>query len=363
METRGIGHGDEAVAAGAAVHLTGLRKHYGEVRAVDGVDLTIAPGEVVALLGPNGAGKSTTVDLLLGLSTPDSGAVSVFGRTPADAVRNGMIGAMLQGGALLEDLTVGETVGMVAALHRKPMPVREALRRAGIEDLANRRATKLSGGQKQRVRFAVALVSDPDLLVLDEPTAAMDVGTRREFWKSMYAFTESGRTVLFATHYLEEAEEFADRVVLMRAGRIVADGSVAEVRALAGGRTIRAGVPGAAEAGGGGGGAPHPPRNRRGGGARATRGPPTPTRGRGGPRGGGGGGGGGPRGGRGGPPPPPGYELRGGRVAISSSDSDTTLRALMAAVPAVHDIEIGAVGLEGAFLTLTADETDQEHTR
>ncbi|MFD9964154.1 ABC transporter ATP-binding protein [Amycolatopsis sp. NPDC058986] len=315
METRRIGHGDEAVAAGAAVHLTGLRKHYGEVRAVDGVDLTIAPGEVVALLGPNGAGKSTTVDLLLGLSTPDSGAVSVFGRTPADAVRNGMIGAMLQGGALLEDLTVGETVGMVAALHRKPMPVREALRRAGIEDLANRRATKLSGGQKQRVRFAVALVSDPDLLVLDEPTAAMDVGTRREFWKSMYAFTESGRTVLFATHYLEEAEEFADRVVLMRAGRIVADGSVAEVRALAGGRTIRAGVPGAAEP--------------------VIAGLPAIT----------------------------GYELRGGRVAISSSDSDTTLRALMAAVPAVHDIEIGAVGLEGAFLTLTADETDQEHTR
>ncbi|MFE0027116.1 ABC transporter ATP-binding protein, partial [Amycolatopsis sp. NPDC059021] len=253
METRRIGHGDEAVAAGAAVHLTGLRKHYGEVRAVDGVDLTIAPGEVVALLGPNGAGKSTTVDLLLGLSTPDSGTASVFGRTPGDAVKNGMIGAMLQGGALLEDLTVGETVGMVAALHREPMPVREALRRAGIEDLANRRATKLSGGQKQRVRFAVALVSDPDLLVLDEPTAAMDVGTRREFWKSMYAFTESGRTVLFATHYLEEAEEFADRVVLMRAGRIVADGSVAEVRALAGGRTIRAGVPGAAEPGGGGG--------------------------------------------------------------------------------------------------------------
>ncbi|GAA4550990.1 ABC transporter ATP-binding protein [Amycolatopsis samaneae] len=314
MGTREISR-DPAVAAGAAVHLTGLRKHYGEVRAVDGVDLTIAPGEVVALLGPNGAGKSTTVDLLLGLSTPDSGTASVFGRTPFDAVRAGMIGAMLQGGALLEDLTVGETVGMVAALHHRPMPVREALRRAGIEDLANRRATKLSGGQKQRVRFAVALVSDPDLLVLDEPTAAMDVGTRREFWKSMYEFTDSGRTVLFATHYLEEAEEFADRVVLLRAGKIVADGSVAEVRALAGGRTIRAGVPGATEP--------------------VIAALPAIT----------------------------GYELRGDRVAISSADSDTTLRALMAAVPAVHDIEIGAVGLEGAFLSLTGDETDQEPTR
>ena len=296
------------IQAGAAVHLTGLRKHYGDVHAVDGLDLTIAPGEVVALLGPNGAGKSTTVDMILGLTKPDHGGVRVFGRKPIDAVRGGMIGAMLQGGALMDDLTVGETVGMVAGLHRKPMPVAEALAKAGITDLKDRRASKLSGGQKQRVRFAVALVSDPDLLILDEPTAAMDVGTRREFWQSMYSFTESGRTVLFATHYLEEAEEFADRVVLMRRGRIVADGSVAEVRALAGGRTIRAVVPQATEA------------------VIAAL------------------------------PQVKEFELRGDRVAISSADSDATLWALKAAVPAVHDIEISAVGLEGAFLSLTADE-------
>ncbi|MCR6483240.1 ABC transporter ATP-binding protein [Amycolatopsis sp. OK19-0408] len=301
----------QAVAAGAAVHLTGLRKHYGDVHAVDGVDLTIAPGEVVALLGPNGAGKSTTVDMILGLTRPGHGEVRVFGRKPIDAVRAGLIGAMLQGGALMDDLTVGETVGMVAALHRKPMPVAEALRAAGIEELAGRRANKLSGGQKQRVRFAVALVSDPDLLLLDEPTAAMDVGTRREFWQSMYSFTESGRTVLFATHYLEEAEEFADRVVLMRRGRVVADGSVAEVRALAGGRTLRAAVPGATEA------------------AIAAL------------------------------PGVKEFELRGDRVAISSGDSDATLWALKAAVPGVHDVEISAVGLEGAFLSLTADETPE----
>ncbi|WP_328451215.1 ABC transporter ATP-binding protein [Amycolatopsis sp. NBC_00438] len=299
----------QAVAAGAAIHLTGLRKHYGDVHAVDGVDLTIAPGEVVALLGPNGAGKSTTVDMILGLSTPDSGEVRVFGRKPIDAVRAGLIGAMLQGGALMDDLTVAETVGMVAALHRKPMPVAEALRAAGVEELAGRRANKLSGGQKQRVRFAVALVSNPDLLILDEPTAAMDVGTRREFWQSMYSFTESGRTVVFATHYLEEAEEFADRVVLMRRGRIVADGSVAEVRALAGGRSLRAAVPGATEA------------------AIAAL------------------------------PGVKEFELRGDRVAISTGDSDATLWALKAAVPSVYDIEISAVGLEGAFLSLTADET------
>jgi len=296
------------IQAGAAVHLTGLRKHYGDVHAVDGLDLTIAPGEVVALLGPNGAGKSTTVDMILGLTRPDDGGVHVFGRKPIDAVRAGMIGAMLQGGALMEDLTVGETVGMVAGLHRKPMPVADALAKAGIADLKDRRANKLSGGQKQRVRFAVALVSDPDLLILDEPTAAMDVGTRREFWQSMYSFTESGRTVVFATHYLEEAEEFADRVVLMRRGRIVADGSVAEVRALAGGRTIRAVVPRTTDA------------------VIAAL------------------------------PEVKEFELRGDRVAISSADSDATLWALKAAVPAVHDIEISAVGLEGAFLSLTSDE-------
>ena len=292
----------------AAVRLTGLRKHYGDVRAVDGVDLTIAPGEVVALLGPNGAGKSTTVDMMLGLTRPDSGEVAIFGAAPAEAVSRGAIGAMLQGGALLDDATVGEMVGMIASLHRKPMPVTEALRRAGIEDLANRRGTKLSGGQKQRVRFAVALVSDPDLLVLDEPTAAMDVSSRREFWRSMHAYTNTGRTVLFATHYLEEAEEFADRVVLMRAGRIVADGSVAEVRALASGRTLRAEVPGVTAA--------------------AVAELPAVTE----------------------------YDVRGDRIAVSSRDSDATLRALLSRFPDAHDIEITAIGLEGAFLTLTADE-------
>ncbi|ANN19549.1 ABC transporter ATP-binding protein [Amycolatopsis orientalis] len=302
---------EQDITAGAAVRLSGLRKHYGDIHAVDGLDLTIAPGEVVALLGPNGAGKSTTVDMILGLTVPDTGTVTVFGREPGDAVGDGMIGAMLQGGALVEDLTVAETVGMVAALHRDPMPVREALRRAGVEDLANRRSTRLSGGQKQRVRFAVALVSDPDLLILDEPTAAMDVGTRREFWKSMYEYTESGRTVLFATHYLEEAEEFADRVVLMRSGRIVADGSVAQVRALAGGRTVRAVVPTVAEP--------------------VIAGLPAVT----------------------------GVEFRGDRVAISSSDSDITLRALLTQVPEAHDIEISAVGLEGAFLSLTTENTEE----
>jgi ABC-2 type transport system ATP-binding protein len=299
------------VAAGAAVTLTGLRKHYGDVKAVDGIDLVIAPGEVVALLGPNGAGKSTTVDMLLGLTIPDAGAVTVFGSSPRDAVDRGRIGAMLQGAALLDDATVGETVGMIASLHRSPLGVGEALRRAGIEELANRRCTKLSGGQKQRVRFAVALVSDPDLLVLDEPTAAMDVPTRREFWLSMREFTTTGRTVLFATHYLEEAENYADRVVLLRHGRIVADGSVAEVTALTSGRTIKAVVPGALEG-----------RLRELPGVRDV-------------------------------------ELRGDRVSISTGSSDDTLRALLTAFPQAHDIEVTAIGLEDAFLTLTTEGNER----
>ncbi len=293
---------------GAAVSIAGLRKQYGDVRAVDGIDLLIAPGEVVALLGPNGAGKSTTVDMIIGLTRPDSGEVTVFGKQPADAVAEGAIGAMLQNGTLLDDATVGETVAMIASLHRRPMPVSEALRRAGIEDLANRRCTKLSGGQKQRVRFAVALVSNPDLLVLDEPTAAMDVGTRREFWASMRDFTDAGRTVLFATHYLDEAEEFADRVVLMRSGQIVADGSVAKVREMASGRTINAVLPHVAA----------DELVRLPGVLDVTR--------------------------------------RAERVQLDCADSDAALRALLNTYPDVHDIEISAAGLEEAFLALTAKE-------
>ncbi|TCO50871.1 ABC transporter ATP-binding protein [Actinocrispum wychmicini] len=293
---------------GAAVYVAGLRKHYGDVKAVDGIDLMIAPGEVVALLGPNGAGKSTTVDMLIGLSKPDVGEIRVFGNEPSRAVAEGSIGAMLQNGTLLDDATVGETVAMIASLHRAPMTVSEAMRRAGVEEFADRRCNKLSGGQKQRVRFAVALVSNPDLLVLDEPTAAMDVGTRREFWASMREFTDAGRTVLFATHYLDEAEEFADRVVLMRQGQIVADDSVAKVRAMASGRTISAVLPDV----------PVEQLTQLPGVIDVAR--------------------------------------RAERVELVCADSDRTLRALLNAHPHVHDIEISAAGLEEAFLALTAKE-------
>jgi ABC-2 type transport system ATP-binding protein len=226
-----------------AVRLTGVTKRYGEVQAVAGVDLTIRSGEVVAILGPNGAGKSTTIEILLGLVRPDGGTVEVYGNAPTEAIAAGKVGAMLQSGGIIEDAKVGELVSLVAALHTHPLPIDEALERAGITDLSDRVFKGLSGGQKQRVRFAMAIVAQPDLIVLDEPTTGMDVESRRAFWQSMHAETARGRTVLFATHYLDEADAYADRVVLMRHGRIVADGTAAQIKATVSGRTVRATVP------------------------------------------------------------------------------------------------------------------------
>ena len=223
-----------------AVRLSGVTKKYGEVQAVAGVDLTIRPGEVVAILGPNGAGKSTTIEMLLGLVRPDTGTVEAYGTGPTEAIAAGRIGAMLQSGGIIEDARVGELVGLVAGLHTDPLPVHDALDRAGIADLADRIFKGLSGGQKQRVRFAMAIVAQPDLIVLDEPTTGMDVESRRAFWAAMHAETARGRTVLFATHYLDEADSYADRVVLLRSGRIVADGTAAQIKATVSGRTIRA---------------------------------------------------------------------------------------------------------------------------
>jgi len=241
-----------AVGAGSGIELRGLTKTFsspdGPVRAVRGIDVAIAPGETVALLGPNGAGKSTTIDMLLGLARPDDGSVRVFGRAPEDAVAAGAVGAMLQTGALIRDLNVRELVAMVASLYPAPLDVEEVLDLTGIRDIAERRTHRLSGGQTQRVRFAIALVSDPELLVLDEPTVAMDVEGRHGFWTTMRAFAARGKTVLFATHYLEEADAYADRAVLMAHGRIVADGPTTEIKGLVGTRTIRATLPGVEQA-------------------------------------------------------------------------------------------------------------------
>jgi ABC-2 type transport system ATP-binding protein len=300
------------MARSNGIELRGLEKTFdspaGPVRAVRGVDVEVHEGETVALLGPNGAGKSTTVDMLLGLQRPDAGTVAVFGGPPEQAVGAGRVGAMLQEGGVLRDLTVRELVAMMAALFPKPLDVDEALRLAQLSAIIDRRSERLSGGERQRLRFAVALVSDPDLLVLDEPTVGMDVESRRAFWSTVRELSARGRTFLFATHYLEEADAYADRVVLMAQGRVVADGPPTEIKAIVGSRTIRATLPNV----------PLEELERLPGVTHA--------------------------------------ERHGESVALACSDSDAALRELIARHPEARDIEVRGAGLEEAFVQLTADE-------
>ena len=223
-----------------AVRLTGVTKSFGRVHAVRGIDLEIFPGEMVAFLGPNGAGKTTTIDMMLGLSRPSAGEVTVFGMEPRQAIARGLVAAVMQTGGLLKDLTVRETVQYTASLFADTKPVAEVLESAGITGIADRRVARCSGGEQQRLRFAMALLSDPALLLLDEPTTGMDVEGRRSFWATIREDARQGRSVLFATHYLEEADQYADRIVLISNGLVVADGTGSEIKALATGRVVRA---------------------------------------------------------------------------------------------------------------------------
>ncbi len=290
-----------------AISFTGVSKTYGDVRAVEEMDLEIGAGQTVALLGPNGAGKSTSVGMLLGLVRPSAGEVRVFGDSPDAAVKAGLIGAMLQDGALVPGLTVGEVVSFVRGLYPDPMPLDEILALANLTDLAKRRADQLSGGQAQRVRFAIAIAGAPRLLVLDEPTSAMDVESRRAFWKSMRAYAEGGRTLLFATHYMEEADQSADRVIVVAHGRIVADGTPGEIKASAGGSTVSFTI------------------------------------------------GEQPASGLDVLPGVTAVEVHGATARLRSSDPDATVRALYATGMTVRDLEVKGAGLEDAFVSLTGD--------
>jgi ABC-2 type transport system ATP-binding protein len=297
------------MVADGGIRLSGLVKSHGEVRAVRGIDVSIAAGETVALLGPNGAGKSTTIDMLLGLLRPDAGSVTIFGLPPEQAIHQGSVGAMLQTGGLIRDLSVRELVAMIAGLYPKPLGVDETLELSGIREIAGQRTQKLSGGQTQRVRAAIALVSNPELLVLDEPTVARDVEGRRDFWKTMRAFAARGKTVLFATHYLDEADAYADRAVLMAHGRVVADGPTNEIKAMVGTRTLRATLDAPLE--------------------NLERLPGVTT-----------------------------AERRGEAVVLTCADSDAAIRALLATYADAHDIEIAGAGLEEAFVQLTGTGDD-----
>ncbi|MET9957758.1 ABC transporter ATP-binding protein [Streptomyces sp. NPDC006326] len=296
--------------AGPVVSFHDVTKSYGAVRAVDGLSLQLHPGETVALLGPNGAGKSSTLDLLLGLRPADSGTVRLFGTTPREAIATGRVGAMLQSGGLMEEVTVREVVALGCALHPRPHPVEEVLSRAGIADIAGRLVNKLSGGQEQRVRFALATAGHNDLIVLDEPTTGMDVTSRQAFWATMREQAAQGRTVLFATHYLEEADAIADRVLVLNKGRLLADGTAAEIKAKAGARRIAFDLPGedVDEA--------------------VLRALPHLT----------------------------GYERHGDTVRLQSGDADATVHALYALGLYPRNLEVAGLGLEQAFIALTEAE-------
>jgi ABC-2 type transport system ATP-binding protein len=291
-----------------AVDLAGVHKSFGSVHAVRGLDLSIESGEIVAILGPNGAGKTTSIDMILGLSQPSAGSVSVLGMHPRQAISRGLVSAVMQTGGLLKDFTVAETVEYTASLFTHTESAAEVLKRAGIAGIADRRVGKCSGGEQQRLRFAMALLPDPELLVLDEPTTGMDVEGRRSFWSSIRQDAGKGRTVLFATHYLEEADAYADRIVLMRHGQIVADGTSSEIKAMSAGRTVRATLPAASE-------------------AELAAIPGADS-----------------------------VELRGDTVLIHATDSDAVARYLLNSTPA-KDLEIIARGIEDAFLALTGDAT------
>jgi ABC-2 type transport system ATP-binding protein len=227
------------VSRSAAVAFDGITRRFGETVALDGVALRIEPGETVALLGPNGAGKSTAIGIMLGLLDPTAGEARTLGVAPRDAVSSGQVGAMLQAAALPVGARVGELVDLARALYPRPSAREDVLERAGLTALAPRRADTLSGGEQQRVRFAMAIAGDPSLVFLDEPTVAMDVESRRAFWADMRRAAAEGRTVLFATHYLDEADHVADRILVLDRGRIVADGSPAALKATVAERTVR----------------------------------------------------------------------------------------------------------------------------
>jgi ABC-2 type transport system ATP-binding protein len=287
----------------------GVTRRYGEITAVDSLSLGIQRGQTVALLGPNGAGKTTTVELLLGLANPDAGVIGLFGGPPAEAVAAGRVGAMLQDAGLPQWARVAELIGLVRSLYPDPLPLQDTLRLTDLEPLAQRQVQRLSGGQRQRVRLALALAGNPELLILDEPTAALDVDARRTFWERVRGYVSAGRTVLFATHRLEEADAVADRVVVIAGGRLLADGTPDQVKAQAAGRsTISVAADGLSR-------------------ELLERLPAVAA-----------------------------VEEDRGRVTLSTSDPDATIRALLQQAPHAQGLEVTRAGMEAAFLQLTHQE-------
>lgn len=219
--------------------LQSVTRRYGSTLALDNFSLTLHAGEVVALLGPNGAGKTTAIRLLLGLISPDQGSVRVLGRDPRDSDARTRIGAMLQVSRVPEMLRVREHIDLFRSYYPQPLTTSEVVRTARLDGIEDRMFGKLSGGQKQRALFALALCGNPDLIFLDEPTVGMDIESRRALWDQVRALSAAGKTILLTTHYLEEADTLASRVVVINKGKLVTEGAPAEIRHRVSGRRIR----------------------------------------------------------------------------------------------------------------------------
>ncbi|MCZ2837046.1 ATP-binding cassette domain-containing protein [Modestobacter sp. VKM Ac-2985] len=288
-----------------ALDVRGLTVRYGDVTAVHDLTLAVPRGETVALLGANGAGKSSVVNAALGLFRPAAGTVRLLGREPTAALQAGGVGAMLQHGGLPSEARVGEVLALVRRRYADPWPLADLAATAGIGGVLGRSVDALSGGQRQRVLLALALAGAPPLLLLDEPTSAMDVEGRQAFWATMRDLAGRGHTVVFATHHLDEADAVADRVVVVDGGRVVADGTAAAIKSRIGGRTVRFRCPG-------------------------------------------------PRDGLSGLPGVTGAGGDGDWVELATSDAEATLRALLAGHDALPDLEVRGASLEQAFLHLTS---------
>jgi len=286
--------------------LSNLTHRYGSIEALSDVTFDLEAGQVTALLGPNGAGKTTIVRLLAGLTRPTKGRAVLFGGDPQSVESRRRLGVMLQVARVPETLTVSEHITLFSSYYPSPLPLRTVLRLAGLESVADRRYGKLSGGQQQRALFGLAVCGNPGLLFLDEPTVGMDVESRRQFWSTIRELAASGRSILLTTHYLEEADALATRIVVLNRGRVIADGTPATIKQQAAGRQIRC-------------------RTRLSEAALALL---------------------------------PGVQRAaldaGGYATLMAADSDRALRALVVADESAADIEIRSAGLEEAFLALTA---------
>jgi ABC-2 type transport system ATP-binding protein len=289
----------------AIAKLDGVTRRFGAQVAVDRLDLAIPRGGVYALLGPNGAGKTTTVALLLGLLRPHAGTIAVLGQRPGELAVRRAIGAMLQIGGVPATLKVREHIEQFSGYYQRPLRLDRVVEIAGLEGLEERRFGTLSGGQKQRLLFALAVCGDPQLLFLDEPTVGLDVEMRRRMWRVVRSLADEGRTVVLTTHYLEEADALADRIGVLNAGRLVAEGTPAAIKARVGGRLVRCAT------------ALDDAALRELPGVREIR-------------------------------------RHGNRVEIAATAAEPLLRELLARDAAVSGLEVAGIGLDDAFLSLTS---------